>query len=502
MVPEMNRFAMQSLRRRFLPLLLIPALGAAAPAKMNVLLIISDDMRTELGCYGCSLAKTPNLDHLSTTGVKFDHAYCQFPLCNPSRASMLTGRHPASTGVLGNRTWFGDAHPDFVSLPKHFKANGYVTVRVGKIFHGGIDDTEAWSENGQTRTLAGVSPSAAQNLKGATSHAEVDPDDAAAPAGSETSKLTPTQRSDRWVVLKGMGEEHGDYKTADRTIDYLRKHKDEPFFIGCGFVKPHSPPEAPQSFYDQWDPANIPLPPDFAPRPTVPKGFPAGCIRPRNSDLFVNRDASPEEARLMIRGYLASSSWMDWNVGRVLKEVDRLGLREKTIIIFWGDHGYQLGEKGKWSKAGSLWEQGTRTPFFICDPRAKGNGKVCPRVIQMVDFYPTLVELCGLPQPQGLEGRSISPLLDDPAQPWDHPAFTSWSEDGKHFTGVMVRTERWRYAEFYGRGPGAMLLEPAKDPDEMTNLANDPQYAEVIAQLAPLVKQYAAGHTPPVQDSP
>jgi arylsulfatase A-like enzyme len=458
----------------------------AAEEKMNVLFIIADDLRTELGCYGSTLAKTPNLDKLAATGVKFDHAYCQFPLCNPSRASMLTGRAPGTTGVLGNRTWFGDLHPDFVSLPMHFKNNGYTSIRVGKIFHGGIDDTEAWSVDGQIRTLAGVPAGAAPTSK-TTTIDEPEPDSG---PGKE-------KRSDQWVVLKGNGEEHGDYKAADRAIRYLREHKDEPFFMGCGFVKPHSPPEAPQSFYDQWDASKIPLPVDFAPRPTVPDGFPAGSIRPRNADLFINRDASPEEAQLMIRGYLASSSFMDWNVGRVLAELDALDLRRKTIIVFWGDHGYQLGEKGKWSKAGSLWEQGTRTPFFICDPREQTAGKTCARVVQMVDLYPTLVELCGLKPPGGLEGRSITPLLKNPAQDWDHPAYTVWSEDGKNFTGVMVRTEQWRYAEFYGRGAGAMLLEPAKDTSELLNLANDPKYAEVVTRLSGLVKQYAAGHTPP-----
>ena len=470
-----------------------------AAEKMNVLLIISDDMRTELGCYASKLAKTPNIDKLASTGVLFERAFCQYPLCNPSRASMLTGRSPATTGVLGNRTWFGDAHPDFVSLPKYFKENGYTTVRSGKIFHGGIDDTEAWSVNGQVRTLAGVPKSAGtpgatptkQERKAAAEAA--DPDEQKAPG------LTKTQRSDRWVVLKGMGEGHGDYNTTNRTIEALRKYKDQPFFIGCGFIKPHSPPEAPQAFYDMWDPEKIPLTPDFAPRPTVPPGFPAGSIRPHNADLFVDRDASPEEARLMIRGYLASSSWMDANVGKVLAELDALGLREKTIIVFWGDHGYQLGEKGKWSKAGSLWEQGTRTPFIICDPRAKANGRQCLRVVQMVDLYPTLVELCGLSRPSGIEGSSLVPLLNDVTAPWDHPAFTVWSEDGRNFTGVMVRTEQWRFAEYYGRGAGTMLLEPAKDPYEMTNLANDPKYADVVRRLSALVKKYAEGHLPPAE---
>lgn len=459
---------------------LLAGIGSAAE-KMNVLLIISDDMRAELGCYASPLAKTPNLDKLAATGVRFERAYCQFPLCNPSRASMLTGRHPATTGVLGNRVWFGDKHPDFVSLPKLFKNHGYTSVRVGKIFHGGIDDTEAWSVDGQTRTLAGVP----ENAAGKRAAGEADPG---------PKEVTPEQRdrkSDRRVVLKGDGSKHGDSKAADRAIRYLNEFKDRPFFIGCGFVKPHSPLEAPQWCYDLWDPEKIPLPPDFAPRPTVPAGFPAGSIRPRNSDLFINRDASPAEAREMIRAYLASSSFMDWNVGRVLAELDRLGLRDKTIVVFWGDHGYQLGEKGKWSKAGSLWEQGTRTPLVICDPREKTAGKACPRVVQMIDLYPTLAELCGLEPPAGLEGRSLAPLLREPLLAWDHPAFTVWSEDGKTLSGVSVRTEKWRYAEFTGRGPGAMLLDPAADPHEMTNLAERPEHAEVLRKLSAMVREYA-----------
>lgn len=457
-----------------------------AAEKMNVLLIIADDLRTELGCYGSPLAKTPNLDKLAATGVRFDRAYCQFPLCGPSRASMLTGRYPGNVGVIGNRTWFGDKHPEIVSLPMWFKQHGYTTIRSGKIFHGGIDDTEAWSVNGQVRTLAGVPKAGTPPPPGA------DPDDGIEPVNAEKRD----RGSDRWVVLPGKGEQHGDSKTADRAIRYLRDHKDQPFFLGCGFVKPHSPPEAPQAFYDLWDVDTIPLPPDFAPRPTVPDGFPAGSIRPKNADLFIGRDASPDEARQMIRAYLASSAFMDWNVGRVLAELDALGLREKTIVVFWGDHGYQLGEKGKWSKAGSLWEQGTRTPFFICDPREKSKGRACPRVVEMIDLYPTLVELCGLEKPAGLDGRSLAPLLKDPKIPWDHPAYTVWSEDGKTFSGVMVRTEPWRYGEFFGRGPGAMLIDPAADPVEMRNLANDPAHAATVSELGRLVRTHAKGFIP------
>jgi arylsulfatase A-like enzyme len=458
---------------------------AAGTNRFNVLLIMSDDMRTELGCYGSKLAKTPNLDKLAAAGVRFDRGYCQFPLCNPSRTSMLTGRRPATTGVLGNRAFFRDAHPDFISLPQLFQTNGYVSLRTGKIFHGGIDDADAWTEGGDRRRLTdeadGSDAAAGQNR--------------AARGGPATNaaRLTRAQYSDRWIVLEGNGESHGDYHTADRAIQFLNEFKDKPFFLGCGFVKPHSPPTAPQKFYDLYNLDQIPLPPDFAARPTVPEGFPPRAIRPRNADLFIGRDATPQTAREVIRAYLASVSWVDWNVGRVLAELDRLGLRQKTIIVFTSDHGYQLGEKGKWSKAGSLFEQGDRVPFIVVVPNAKGNGQVCARTVEELDIYPTLAELCGLAPPKGLEGYSLAPLLINPKAEWNHPAYSVWSEDGRTIMGVAVRNERWRYAEFDGGKGGAMLFDEQKDPEELKNLADDPKFATVRAELSPLVQKYAAG---------
>jgi arylsulfatase A-like enzyme len=185
---------------------------------------------------------------------------------------------------------------------------------------------------------------------------------------------------------------------------------------------------------------------------------------------------------------LASIAWADWNMGRVIAELDRLGLREKTIIVFSADHGYQLGEKGKWSKAGSLWEEGARIPFFIAAPRAKGNGQKCTRPVEALNFYPTLVELCGLPVADGQEGRSMVPLLDNPKAEWNHPAHTVWSEDGRTLTGIGVRVERWRYAEYVLGGP--MLLDMENDPHQLKNLAHDPKYAEVTKQMAGLVQKY------------
>jgi arylsulfatase A-like enzyme len=243
--------------------------------------------------------------------------------------------------VLGNRTAFRDLHPEWITLPQLFKKNGYHTVRIGKIFHGGIDDPDAWSEGGGAREGDG----------GAGGHTLVIRGDAVPPPPGETLPALPPEgsqgaRSDRIVVLDGNGEGHPDYRTADAAIQVLRKYKGQPLFLGCGFVKPHSPPCAPQRFLDWYDPRRIELTPDFAPWPAVPPGFPSAAIRKRNADLFIGRGATVAEAREVIRAYIASISWVDWNLGRVLAEVDRLGMRHNTIIVFTADHGYQLGEKG------------------------------------------------------------------------------------------------------------------------------------------------------------
>jgi iduronate 2-sulfatase len=469
-------------------LLVLTAQGASTN-KFNVLFIMSDDLRPELGCYGSKLAKTPNIDSLAKTGVRFDRAYCQFPLCNPSRVSILTGRKPMITGVLGNRTDFRATHPDWVTLPQLFKQNGYVSLRTGKIFHGGIDDAASWTEGGDARR--NLPPEDENEVR-------ADRSDVVKPARTNRPRSA-ASNSDRIIVLEGDGEKHGDYKVADRAIKYLRDNREKPFFLAVGFVKPHSPPTAPKKFFDLWDLEKIPLPVDFAPRPTVPEGFPAASIRKKNADLFVGRDASETEAREMIRAYLASTAWMDWNVGRVIAELDKLGLRDNTIIVFWGDHGYQLGERGKWSKAGSLFEQGARTPFIIVAPKAMGNGQSTARVVENLDIYPTLAALCGLTPSQEIEGRSLVPLLNNPKAEWNHPAFTIWSEDGKTVHGVAVRNERWRYAEFGPDGKnGAMLFDEQADPNELKNLADDPKLVNVRKELSMLVRQYTS-QTPRLQ---
>lgn len=459
--------------------------------KPNVLFIMSDDMRVEIGCYGSRFgSKTPNLDALAKSGVRFDRNYCQFPLCNPSRASLLTGRNPTKTSVLGNRTDFRVAHPDWTTLPQLFKENGYVTVRAGKIYHGGIDDAQSW---GETSDRGGTTDDGSGTPVGKTMvipHAQIPmPDGVLPPLPADNARAA---YSDRIVVLDGNGEGHGDYLTADRTIENLRKYKDQPFFIACGFVKPHSPPTAPQRFFDLYDVDKIKLTPDFAAWPTVPPGFPSAAIRKRNADLFIGRGASEAEAKEVIRAYLASISWVDWNIGRVVGELDRLGLRDNTIIVFVADHGYQLGEKGKWSKAGSLFEMGTRVPLIISVPDARGNGQSSTRIVESLDIYPTLVELCGLPKQDEIEGLSLTSLLSNPSHLRERPAYSIWSEDGKTIHGTAVRTEKWRYAEFGKDGiNGAMLFDPHADPLEMKNLANDEKYKSVCVELSALTRKYA-----------
>jgi len=447
---------------------LLPSRSAATekPA-YNVLFIASDDLRPELGCYGNQLIKTPNIDRLASRGVRFERAYAQYPLCNPSRTSLLTGKYPTQTGVMDNETWFRAEHPDFVSLPQNFKAHGYAALRAGKIFHGGIDDTDAWTEGGEARGFTGARR----------------PPNAANAANANGSSRA--SQSDRIVVLEGDGETNGDYRTATRAIEYMERHKDRPFFMAVGFAKPHSPPAAPKKFFDLYDPAKIRLPPDFATRPAAPPGFPDISIPRRNADLFIGRDASEAEAREMIRAYYASVSFMDAQVGRVFDALDRLDLRDKTVIVFWGDHGYHLGEKGKWSKAYSLYEVGARVPLIIAAPRVKAG--VSGRTVQLLDLYPTLIELCGLPRPPGIEGHSLAPLLRYPQAQWSHPAFTVTRYQEK--IGKSVRTERWHYVEWDDGKAGAMLFDHSRDPLELKNLAGDPAFARQVEEMKRLLKQ-------------
>lgn len=489
------RIKLSSRLQRYWATMLIPAVilfaivpnasqsSTQKPAKpktrYNVLFIISDDLRPTLGCYGNPIVKTPNIDALAARGTRFDRAYAQFPLCNPSRSSLLSGRYPAQTGVMDNNTYFRKQHPDYVTLPQYFKNQGYASLRTGKVFHGGIDDMISWTEGGEPvdPNIVNRPPSPVATGQGAR-----ETDD---PEGRpQPNRPARASTSDRIVVLDGEGESHGDYKIATRAIDYLERYKDKPFFLAVGFNKPHSPPTAPKKFFDLYDPRTIPLPPDFNTHPQAPQGFPDISIPHRNADLFIGRESSPDEAREMIRAYYASVSFVDAQVGRVIEALDRLHLRDNTIIVFWGDHGYHLGEKGKWSKAYSLWDVGLRVPLIIAMPGAKAQ--TSERTVQLLDLYPTLADLAGLPAPPQIEGRSIAQLVRKPNASWNFPSFAVVMFQGK--LGRSVTTERWHYVEWDEGRAGAMLLDHQKDPLELKNLADEPSAAGRIKQMRELLK--------------
>ncbi len=460
--------------------------------KLNVLFILSDDLRPELGCYGAPV-QTPNIDQLALASTRFERAYCQYPLCNPSRTSLLTGLHPTQTGVLDNSGDFRKLMPDRVTLPQMFKNAGYTTVKIGKVYHGGIDDDASWSEgaetarkNNRTKNNGNNSGKPSKRYQESTNNSRLATEDDGMPMTKSPGNVTEQMiNSDRRIRLSGDGESHGDNRAVDNAIAAMTRLKDQPFFITCGFTKPHAAPAAPARFYDLYPAEKQMLPADFAPFPVPPKGFPAAALTKQNIDLFWNREATEDEARLMLQSYRASVSWVDWNVGRLLEQLDKLGLRGKTIIVFWGDHGYHLGEMGKWSKHGSLFETGTRVPMLISVPGSKGNGSVVSSPVQTLDLFPTLASMCGLTPPTDLQGHNLQPLLEDPATDWPHPAFTvAGNRTNLH---RAVRVDRWRYIEWSGKGGGAALIDETNDPREQVNLIDDPIHASTRERLKGLL---------------
>lgn len=442
-----------------------PAGAAPKARKLNVLFIAVDDLRPRLGCYGDRMAKTPSIDSLAGRSVRFERAYCQFPLCNPSRSSFLSGRYPAATRVFDNDAWVRETVPDLVTLPGHFRAQGYFTAYTGKIFHGGLDDEKSWVEGGQPRTRL---PEGAEERRRRK---------------REDARSQGILYNYPWKAVEGDGEDQGDHRTATRAIALLEKHKNQPFFLAVGFSKPHTSYVAPKKYFALHDPVKMPLPIDFAPRPTVAPGAPAAALPVRNTDLFSSVDATPEKAREAIAAYFAATSFMDAQVGRVLDALTRLKLWSNTAVVLFGDHGYHLGEKGKWSKHSSLYEVAARVPLLVYAPGARGNGQASGRTVELVDLYPTLVALAGLPAPAGLHGQSLAPLLDDPKAPWDHPAYTVAGP----LRGISVRTERHRFTEWSGENGGAELYDHEADPHELKNLARDPKHAATVAQMTKLL---------------
>ncbi|MEJ7694964.1 sulfatase [Daejeonella sp.] len=436
---------------------------SAAKKKYNVLFIAVDDLNTDIGCYGHPLVKTPNIDALAKRGIRFSRAYCQFPLCNPSRSSLLTGLNPDVTRVFNNTTFIRENIPDVVTIPQLFKNNGYYSARVGKVFHygvpgdigtNGMDDSISWVQRINPKGRDKAEENKITNL---------------IPGRALGSTLA-------YLTAEGNDEEQTDGKVATEAIKLMQQNKNEPFFLTVGFFRPHSPYVAPEKYFDKYPLDKIVLPQEPAnDLEDIPEA--AFFTKPANWGL------SATKRKEAIRAYFASISFMDAQVGRVLDALDKLKLGDKTIIVFWSDHGYNLGEHGQWMKQ-SLFEKAARVPLLISVPGGL-KGKVSGRTVELVDLYPTLAELCNLPVTQKLSGKSLKPLLLNPDAKWDRPAYTQLVR-GK-FSGRSIRTERWRYTEWDGGKAGMELYDEVNDPGEINNLAKKPMFAATVKELSELL---------------
>jgi arylsulfatase A-like enzyme len=471
---------------------LIMALGWSSAAiaqqqKLNVLYIVSDDLNNSLSCYRHPTVKSPRIDELAARGTRFDRAYCQYPLCNPSRSSFLTGLRPDITTVLDNGKQFREQIPDVVTLPQLFEKAGYVTARVGKLYHygvpnqigtDGLDDPPSWM--------------ARFNPRGRDKFDE-----------PKIFTLTPGQfgGTPSWLAADGEDAEQTDAIGADmavRLLEFLAQSKDKPFFLACGFYRPHTPYVAPKVYFEMY-------PQDKVGVVYTPPGdlddIPVAALTSRRTDMD---EKLQREAR---QAYFASITFMDQQVGRLLDALDKLKLRDKTVVVFHSDHGYHLGEHGcLWQKQ-SVFEESARIPLIISAPGQKVAGKGTAALAELVDVYPTLAELCGLKGPANLSGKSLVAQMNDPSQAGKGFALTQVrrggggagakakaqsanatpkqkAKGGTPFIGYSLRTDRYRYTEWDEGKQGLELYDHEKDPQEFTNLAKDPQHAQTVKQLS------------------
>jgi iduronate 2-sulfatase len=442
----------------------------SAPRRPNVLLIMSDDLNNDLGTYGHPIVKTPNIDRLAQRGVRFDRAYTQFPLCNPSRASLLTGLRPDTIGVYELVTEFRKNKPDVLTLPQMFRANGYIAARVAKIYHYGVpgqigtpglDDAPSWDVTVNPR---GVDKDEEPLLTNYT------------PGRGLGSALA-------FHASTAGDEEHTDGKVATETIALLEANRNRPFFVAAGFYRPHCPFIAPKKYFDMYPLAKI----------RVPRVSPEGLAQHPDAAFFTrppNWGLTEQQEREVIRAYYASTSFMDANVGRLLDALDRLKLTDNTIVVFMSDHGYSLGERGQWMKQ-MLFERAARSPLILAGPGVRAKGRASSRVVEYLDLYPTVAGLAGLTPPRDLEGRSLAPLLRDPKSPWSRPALTQvrrGSQADGFFMGYSIRTDRWRYSEWDDGKQGLELYDEVADPHEMRNLATDPKYGKTVQEMRTLLR--------------
>jgi uncharacterized sulfatase len=461
-------------RRTLLGAFGAPALAlqrkTAAP-RLNVVFIGSDDLRNAMGCYGHPIVKTPNIDALAARGVRFDRAYCQFPLCGPSRTSLLSGLRPDSTRIWQNEIAIRETVPQALTLPQAFRQAGGRSVRFGKMYHMGVpttvgtnryDDPDSWDHAVSPPGLEDTTPGEGRNI---------------------TPRYGRGNAMD-WVSFDRRQEKNqADDAVAELGVEEISKAS-KPLFLALGFVRPHVPFVAPSRFFDLYplDRMNVAQVPAND-RDDIPMAS-EKTITGRGNDMGMNE----QDKREALRGYYAAISYLDSQVGRVVEAVEKKGLMDRTAFVFWSDHGWHLGEHFRWQKR-SLFEESARVPLIVTAPGRKRGGSKA--LVELVDMYPTVMELTGVPVPAHCEGQSLVPLLDNPSRTWKSAAFTQvWTSPD--IMGRAIRTDRHRYIRWTGTlpkegFPGADLAEELydhqTDPQEMTNIAGRPESATVLAGL-------------------
>ncbi len=450
---------------------------ARAIEGQNVLFLAVDDLNDWVGCLGGHpQAKTPNIDRLAGNGVLFELAYCAAPLCSPSRTAIMTGLRPSTTGIYGNLAWFRDIpkYKDWVTIPQYFRKHGYTAVTGGKIYHqphGKFSDPIAWDKQYSTRMGTPFPPEANRYRHGMR----------------DLFRNKILGRLIDWGPIEQPTEQTDDWKTADKAARFLQKEHDKPFFLACGIYHPHLPWYVPRKYLDMYPLESIELP---ARKENDLDDIPPVGRRMAGEALDIIKEHG--QWKQAVQGRLASGSFADDCVGHVLNALEKSRYHDNTIVVLWGDHGYDIGQK-KFAKS-ALWEQTARTPAIIHAPGMSESGGRCTRPVGLVDLHPTLIELCGLPERDDLDGRSLAPLVRDPQAQWPYPAIITHSPHW-HGTNHAIRSERYHYIR-YSDG-GEELYDMSNDPNQWDNLAGDPEYAETKARLQRWLPKVNAEHFRP-----
>ena len=432
-----------------------------AAEKPNVLFLICDDLNCDLACYGHPLVKSPNIDRLASRGVRFQNAYCQYPLCGPSRASFMSGLYPDQTLVHRNAIYLREHIPNVQSMSQMFRANGYQATRIGKIYHysvpkhigtGGHDDPYSWDFTINPRGRDKADEDKIFSLR----------------PGNFGGTLS-------WLAADGTDEQQTDGIAAIEAERLLKEYaaSGESFFLAVGLYRPHTPYVAPKKYFDMY-------PLDKIAVPTVPDGYLNSLPKPARQSLVRKKDQVnlPNElAKKAIQAYYASITFADAQVGRILRALEDSGLDKNTVVVFTSDHGYHMGEHGHWQKT-TLFENAAHVPLIIASSDVKSSGKSTAALAEMVDFYPTLAELCDLEPPEYLAGVSLVPTLNDPSKNPRKSAFTQYA------TGYSIRTPQFRFTAWGEDGrDGIELYDHSTDPQELQNLASSKEHAETLQQL-------------------